>query len=67
MELQEIALQRCRIGFGILLLLIKRQELVLVWYFIAEIKNAKIGIENLSLYKSLQCPTLLQLQQKVCI
>jgi hypothetical protein len=33
LELQGIALQRCRIDIGILLLFCKRQELVLVFYW----------------------------------
>ena len=36
LELQGIALQRCRIGIGILLLFFKRQELVLVFYCLNE-------------------------------
>ena len=31
-ELQGIAMQRCRIGIGILLVFLKMQELVLVFY-----------------------------------
>ena len=32
LELQEIALQKCRIGIAILFVFFKRQELVLVFY-----------------------------------
>ena len=56
LRMHGIALPRCRIGIGILFLFLRGKTWY--WYFIAKIINARIGIEIVLVYNSLQSPTL---------
>ena len=60
--MQGIALLMCRISILLLFLRVKNQY----WYLIAKIKNARIGIGILLVYKSLISPTLQKVEGLAC-